>query len=561
MAVKIVIPELEDRDFMYREYIEKNRSVQDLATQFGVSKDTIIRKIRKYGIKKDKKLSHKLAEKTYLKHYGVKNPQQLEEFKNKSKQTNLERYGVEYITQSKEFKERIKQTNLEKYGATTYAGSKEGKEKIMKTVQERYGVDNPGKIPGIREKIKQTMLEKYGTDSPFGLPDFEEKRKKTNLEKYGVEYSLQNKEIQAKSKKTLMERYGVDHYSKAEEYKQAIREQRAESLKVNGIDISKIDLTSMDTIIKSLSKYYAEQNKILTTKIISHLLNRDYCYIDNHINTHNLKDLVRYHPLNSECENEIFEFIKSLGFDNILRNKQDIIPPQELDIYLPDKNIGFEFNGSFRHSEDKRPQKYHQNKSINGIDHNVFIYNIFEYEREHEESRNKIKKQIEVLLKPKALSEYKIKEISDAETEEFVNKYSFEKYALSKTNIGMYVNNELVGIISFDKRKSFRTNTAKIMNIATNYSSECYRKIIEYYMEKYGTKLYISLNITRHNLLDFLKFGFKFVNYTDPNYVRFKHNGNKIDYFDVKNSEKKKKLHDEGRNRIFDCGSAILEKV
>lgn len=70
-----------------------------------------------------------------------------------------------------------------------------------------------------------------------------------------------------------------------------------------------------------------------------------------------------------------------------------------------------------------------------------------------------------------------------------------------------------------------------------------------------------SFFIIRHNLLDFLKFGFKFVNYTDPNYVRFKHNGNKIDYFDVKNSEEIEKLHDEGRNRIFDCGSAILEKV
>ena len=49
MAVKIVIPELEDRDFMYREYIEKNRSVQDLATQFGVSKDTIIRNVVQHG--------------------------------------------------------------------------------------------------------------------------------------------------------------------------------------------------------------------------------------------------------------------------------------------------------------------------------------------------------------------------------------------------------------------------------------------------------------------------------------------------------------------------------
>ena len=53
----------------------------------------------------------------------------------------------------------------------------------------------------------------------------------------------------------------------------------------------------------------------------------------------------------SEPEHEIASFIRSLGVTNIVKNARNIIPPKELDIYLPEYNLAVEYNGLYWHSE------------------------------------------------------------------------------------------------------------------------------------------------------------------------------------------------------------------
>lgn len=590
MAVKIIIPELEDRDFMYREYIEKNRSVQDLATQFGVSKDTIIRKVVKHGLKKDKKLSHKLAEKTYLEKYGVENPQQLEEFKNKSKQTNLKKYGVEYGTQNKEIKERIKQTNLERYGTTTYAGSKEGKEKIMKTVQERYGVDNPGKIPGIREKMKQTMLEKYGTDSPFGLPDFEEKRKKTNFEKYGVEYSLQNKEIQAKSKKTLMERYGVDHYSKTDEFKvkmkntitekygvdsysksevfkEKMRQRRIDFLTQHNIDIARINTENLVEIIKSLSEYYQKDYGYKPSNSdIAYLLNYDYTYIEQCTLKNNLKDYIEVEPPSSLYEHEIADFVRSLGIENVIEHETSAITPYEIDVYIPDYKIGIEFNGNYRHSEYKRPIKYHQDKSLRGLENGIFIYHIFEYERNDPVMNHKIKMQLRNLF---GKNERKIparkcvvREIDLNTKNEFLDLYHIQGADSSSIKLGLFFGDELVSIMCFSKQKFFGKYSHELSRFCSKENTTVIggaSKLFKYFIKNYtksGETIvsYSALVKTRGTIYETL--GFKRDHIVEPRYIRFKKNDIKKRY-QTQFKNEAEIMHENGYFRIYDAGMYV----
>ena len=47
--------------------------------------------------------------------------------------------------------------------------------------------------------------------------------------------------------------------------------------------------------------------------------------------------------------NKIFEFIKLLVYTE--QRVRDIIPPYELDIYIPDKKIAIEYDGLHWHSE------------------------------------------------------------------------------------------------------------------------------------------------------------------------------------------------------------------
>jgi hypothetical protein len=88
---------------------------------------------------------------------------------------------------------------LKKYGVLNPYQSEEIKEKIKKTNIEKFGVENPSQSEEIKIKKEATCLKNYGYKS--GLCNIE-KRRQTCLKKYGVEFNTQNKEILEKGQKT-----------------------------------------------------------------------------------------------------------------------------------------------------------------------------------------------------------------------------------------------------------------------------------------------------------------------------------------------------------------------
>lgn len=76
---------------------------------------------------------------TNLAKYGVSNPAQLEEIKQKIKETCLDRYGVEYSAQSITKREKTIATNLSRYGHDVPTKSDVIKDKIQKTIKEKLG--------------------------------------------------------------------------------------------------------------------------------------------------------------------------------------------------------------------------------------------------------------------------------------------------------------------------------------------------------------------------------------------------------------------------------------
>ena len=58
------------------------------------------------------------------------------------------------------------------------------------------------------------------------------------------------------------------------------------------------------------------------------------------------------YPINkSAAEIEIFEFVKSLGFDSVISGDRNSIKPKEIDISLKQKNFGIEYNGLYWYSD------------------------------------------------------------------------------------------------------------------------------------------------------------------------------------------------------------------
>lgn len=163
----------------------------------------------------------KKTKESNLKKYGVCNPTQNKEIKEKQLRTLVERYGVTSPSQNAEIKQKIADTNIIKYGNKCSLHDKKVKEKSIKTWEKKYGYSHPFSSPEIRTKIKESMQEKYG-DHYTRTSDYLEKTKKTCIEKYGKEHSSQSPTTQEKRKKTNLEKYGCEFVSQNVDIKNKI---------------------------------------------------------------------------------------------------------------------------------------------------------------------------------------------------------------------------------------------------------------------------------------------------------------------------------------------------
>lgn len=171
--------------------------------------------LERYGVENPNQTSEvrEKTERTCLERYGTKRASQSEKVKEKQKQTCLERYGKEYITQTESFKEKARQTNLKKFGVEHASQAEAIKEKKKNTFQTRYGVDNPNQLEEVKEKKRKTCLEKYGVEYVSQAPAFKEaslaSTKKTCLERYGVDSTFKLPANREKQRETMLKRYGV----------------------------------------------------------------------------------------------------------------------------------------------------------------------------------------------------------------------------------------------------------------------------------------------------------------------------------------------------------------
>jgi len=225
------------KEYLYNEYIIKNRSSNDIAIEHMTSANVIITLLKKCDIKNrnmceanstDNKL--KKYKQTCVDRYGTENTLSKESpIRHKMEMDVLEKYGVENVFQLDGVKEKIKQTCMDKYGVDhcmksddnisifkmlTAKTKEEWDEIILKresTCLKIYGVMYPQQNEDIKDKTKQTNLERYGVMCPLNNDNIVKKIKQKYLERYGFEHATQSDIVKKKIMDTNMKRYGVPY--------------------------------------------------------------------------------------------------------------------------------------------------------------------------------------------------------------------------------------------------------------------------------------------------------------------------------------------------------------
>lgn len=246
------------------------------------------------------------------------------------------------------------------------------------------------------------------------------------------------------------------------------------------------------------------------------------------------------------------------------QHNRKLIPPKELDFYLPDYNIAIECNGMYWHSEAKKESIYHYNKMKLCQDKGIKLLSFWEYDIIN--NTDKVKDIIASHCnKNKKIyaRECTIKELDIEETRQFLNQYHLQGSINAKIKLGLFYKDKLIMVMTFGKLRTF-------MNVhGSEYDYELYRlctkhgytviggasKLLKFFKRNYkwNTIISYSMNdISEGNVYE--KIGFKYEHETKKGFFYYDLMNDKI----INRYSLTKSNVDDGSGRSAD---AIIEEL
>lgn len=481
--------------------------------------------------------------------------------------------------------EKSKATLKAKYGSETYNNVEKSKETHLKKYG-KVGYNN-------REKYKQTCIEKFGCDNPFGNADIISKGKQTRLEKYGSE-TFVNAE---KNRQTKLERYGDPNYNNRQKFLKTMAE--------NGI----WEIRTQKNINTSLKKYGTKSHKqshfknyenIDNLEVYSQFKSVQDCEKYFNVSYTTARNLIlKFNP--ELCKNKCLSediFATHIQTKNKIIRSRKIIPPKELDIYLPENNLAIEYNGLLFHSQGisehaifntpNFDKNYHLQKTLECKNRGIQLFHIFEGEN-IDLWLSMINNKLGLNARIYARNCY-AEELRNSDCKTFLEENHLQGFSNASIAIGLYagknstkvqdmqdIERKLVAVMTFGKPRFtkgydyelIRFCSLKGYNIIGGAS-----KLWKFFLKKYNPKSVISYaNLRFSNGGLYEKLGFSLKNQSAPNYFYFhpkdgklyprikfqKHKLSKLlDVFDENKSEVEN-MFANGYRRIYDCGNLVYE--
>lgn len=230
----------------------------------------------------------------------------------------------------------------------------------------------------------------------------------------------------------------------------------------------------------------------------------------------------------SYAEDELYEYICGLmGKENVQKRNKTILDGKEIDIYIPSLKIGFEYNGIRWHSEEfGKDRLYHINKTRKAKEKGVTLIQIFEDEfvLKKEIVLSKIK---HILQKNNNLEKIYARKTSVSEIDkdfarEFLEEFHIQGFVNSTIYLGLFYKGSLIGVMSFLNEKNGNWNLTRFVTDVNFICVGAASKLFSYFIKNYNPTLVKSFLDRRwcrneeNNV--YIKLGFKFDKYTEPEY-------------------------------------------
>lgn len=378
----------------------------------------------------------------------------------------------------------------------------------------------------VQDKRKATMLKHFGTTNHFAAKEVRDKINATMIERYGVDNAAKSALIRSKTKAHLKERYGVENAFLIKEVQESLPDKIRYSKRKKYYEFFKESLDKLKNIelISTKEEYLAVRPlqfkcKNCGTIWVDDPNKSNYALVSC---PHCIKSCV------SQPENNLLAYIQSIYTGTIAVRTRKIISPLELDIYLPNKKVAFEFNGSYWHSDRcVHESNYHFQKTKMCNKQGIRLIHVFEYEWMYKQEKIKalIRSALGIFEKKIYARKCQVKSIDSKTYSEFLELYHLQGSVKSSIRYGLFYQDELVVVIGFGQSR-FKKGELELHRYCVKSDYQIiggFSKLIKHSCQENNIKEFISfIDLAHYNGRGYKKIGFTKVSVTKPSYVYVK---------------------------------------
>lgn len=490
----------------------------------------------------------------------------------KRESTLLARYGVRNVSQYDEVKQRKRETTRRNHGVDYPAQNKALFKKQLDTMRERHGVEHAMQREDFRVRAKETIRHRYGTKG-LGCDAISNTKAETNFERYGTKHPSQNRDIKDQKLTTMRERWGVDNPSQHPDIQQRKSNTFMERYGVPSASYIKIGAEIMQILLDK--DQFSKAINGLTAKEASERLNVSIPTILEKSKMHECRSLLRKGYLFSSYEEKILGLIGNLG-EPISMHDRTIITPNELDFYLPTRNLAIEVGSAYFHSEcNGKDRSYHYSKWKRCTDRGIVLLQLFDDDLHDHWDLTKSK-----ILRLLGKSELKIVGAraldlaipTHSDERRFLNQWHSKGWSPRRNHVvGAWYEGKMVAIMTIH----IAGNRATIERYASDISYSlpgCFSRMLKYWAKL--ANFHGTIETWSDNRLGdgkvYSSSGFASTRVSAPGYWYFKNGGleNRVNYqrhklqkiFNLTDVENRKELTEfdimknQGYSRLWDAG-------
>lgn len=342
-------------------------------------------------------------------------------------------------------------------------------------------------------------------------PNVREKYYQKMEEKYGERYTSRNSTIKEKIQQTMMSRYGVKSYTQTRDI--------IEKSKTNKQESVQHALNLVDNV-----EWLIDQNRKKSLLQIAGETNVSPSFLQKRYAKHGIEVKQHYQ---SQQEKEVQQFLRELNIETQTRVKR--FGP-EIDIFLPEFNLGIEIDGTFWHSElNGKHRNYHKEKTDMLEKHKVRLIHVFD--TEWVLKTDIVRSRITSLLGKNTTKIYArecdIVEISSKQRKLFFQNTHIQGDVPASKTYGLVHKGNVICMMSFGSSR-YSKHDYELLRFSCQLNTTVVggaSKLFKHFVKKQDPASVISYSDKRYNTGKVYKnLGFSYSHTSSPNYWYFHRN-------------------------------------